>query len=99
MKKIMPDFKKVSDKIYQIVTDKNKKYGDSFNTVGDILRILYPEGVQPEQFDDLLTVTRILDKLSRIATNNLGDEEDPWTDICGYGLLSMERNSRNEKSL
>jgi len=89
-------FKAVADEICRIVTEKNKKYGDSFNISGDVLRLFYPDGIQPSQYDDVLAIARVIDKLVRIATDNLEDEENPWTDITGYGLLSMEKNARED---
>ena len=52
---------------------------------------MFPDGIEPEQYDDLLTIARILDKLFRIANNKDAFEENPWRDICGYSLLSMKR--------
>ena len=72
-----------------LVDVKNSQYGDAFHQTGRILAILYPEGVAPEQYDDMLAVVRILDKLFRIANGKQGNE-DPWQDIAGYGLLGME---------
>jgi hypothetical protein len=53
--------------IAELVTQKQKAYGDSFGKSGDVLRILYPNGVKPEKYGDLLAVTRIIDKLFQIA--------------------------------
>jgi len=72
-----------------LVDVKNAQYGDAFHKTGKILAILYPEGVTPEQYDDMLAVVRVLDKLFRIANGKQGNE-DPWQDIAGYGLLGME---------
>ena len=66
---------------------KNKQYGDSFNRAGKILEILYPNGVAPGQYADMLTVVRVLDKLFRVANGKQGDE-NPWFDIAGYGILA-----------
>jgi hypothetical protein len=71
-----------------LVDRKNKQYGNSFNRAGDILTILYPDGVNPDQYRDMLAVVRVVDKLFRVAHGKQGDE-DPWQDIAGYGLLGM----------
>ena len=68
-----------------LVDRKNKQYGNSFNRAGDILTILYPDGVTPDQYRDMLAVVRVLDKLFRVAHGKQGSE-DPWQDIAGYGL-------------
>lgn len=71
---------------------KNTAYGDSVGRSGDILRILYPNGVQPEQYGDMQLVTRIIDKLFRIATDKHALGESPYRDISGYGILGMVRD-------
>jgi hypothetical protein len=69
-----------------LVDEKNLQYGDAFNRGGCILEILYPDGVKPEQYRDMLGVIRVIDKLFRVANGKQGNE-DPWQDIAGYGLL------------
>lgn len=75
--------------IGNLVLEKNKAYGNSFEESGKILQILFPHGIEPSQYQDLLTVVRIIDKLFRIATNKKAFSEDPWRDIAGYSLLSL----------
>lgn len=69
-----------------LVDEKNLQYGDAFNRGGCILEILYPDGVRPDQYRDMLGVIRVIDKLFRVANGKQGSE-DPWQDIAGYGLL------------
>lgn len=78
----------------RLVEEKQLAYGDSFGKSGDVMRILYPKGVAPEQLDDALTIVRVLDKLFRIATKKDAFGEDPWKDIEGYALLARARNTR-----
>lgn len=78
-----------AQKIGKVVDEKNRLYGSSFEKSGDILAILYPDGVKPEQYKNMLGTVRVIDKLFRVANGNYGDE-DAWTDICGYGLLLAE---------
>lgn len=75
----------------KLVEEKQQAYGDSFGKSGECLRQMYPNGIKPEQYDDLLTIARILDKLFRIATDPKAFGECPWTDIAGYSLLGMKR--------
>ena len=77
----------------ELVNKKQKAYGDSFGRSGECLRQMFPEGIKPEQYDDLLTIARILDKLFRIANNPDAFEENPYQDIVGYGLLGMKRHA------
>lgn len=85
-------FEVVAEEIAKLVSVKNKAYGDSFKKSGNVIRELYPTGVKPEQYDDMLSIVRILDKLFRIATYKNALGEDPWKDVMGYALLSVERN-------
>ena len=77
-----------------LVDEKQKAYGDSFGKSGNMMRILYPEGIMPTQLDDALAMVRVLDKLFRIATNKDAFGENPWKDIAGYALLGMGRGTK-----
>ena len=93
-------FTELAHGVSNIVSAKQKAYGDSFGKSGECLRQMYPNGIAPEQYDDLLTVARILDKLFRIANNPTAFDENPYQDIVGYGLLGMHRhNSSNDNAL
>ena len=54
-----------------------------------LLKVLYPNGVQPEQYKDMLATVRIVDKLFRIATKKDAFGESPFKDIAGYGILGV----------
>lgn len=90
-------FQKAAQEVGDLVEEKNKAYGNSFGEAGQILRVLYPHGVQPDQYDDLLCVVRILDKLKRIATAKDAFGESPYKDICGYGLLGLVKDQEKRK--
>jgi len=80
----------------ELVTQKQLAYGDSFGKSGAVLRQLYPNGIRIDQYDDMLTIVRILDKLFRIATDPSAFGENPYRDITGYGLLGMHRYNNQE---
>ena len=86
------DFVEIGNRIGQMVEEKNLAYGDSFAQSGQILRILYPDGIGERGLDDMLAIVRVLDKIFRIAANRDSFCEDPWSDICGYAILAIERN-------
>ena len=79
-----------------LLEEKNKAYGNAFDTAGDFLRLLYPQGVQPNQYNDMLCLVRIFDKMKRIATGD--PTENSWQDISGYGILGLKRHD-NDKFL
>lgn len=84
-------FEDLGAEIGRLVDSKNKAYGDSFVRSGDVMRILYPNGIHPDQYDDALGVIRVIDKLFRIATDRDAFGEPPWEDVAGYGLNGARR--------
>lgn len=94
----MKDYPYIGKSVGELVKEKQQAYGDSFTKAGQIMRILYPEGIKPEGMDEALTVVRVLDKLNRIATaqgeaDPMG--ESPWRDIAGYSLLELGKDERH----
>lgn len=79
-------YEKKGREIGALVDQKQKEYGDSWGKAAAILRALYPDGIKPDQYHDVLGVARVIDKLSRISNGNQG-EENAWADLAGYGLL------------
>ena len=61
----------------------------------EVFNILYPEGIQPYQYQDILTIARIMDKVFRIANLPASKKdlmgEEPWKDIAGYALLALSK--------
>ena len=92
------DYSKVGEDVGRIVKEKQIAYGDSFGRSGECLRQMFPDGIKPEQYDDLLTIARMLDKLFRIATDPGAFDENPYQDIVGYGLLGMKRHTSTSTS-
>jgi len=82
----------IGEQIGLLVEEKQAAYGDSFGRSGDVLRILYPKGIGPDQIDDALCIVRIVDKLFRIATDRDALGESPYRDIAGYGILGAFRS-------
>ena len=93
----MKSLYELSINLGSLLEDKNKAYGSAFSKSSEVLKILYPNGIQPEQYTDLLLTTRILDKLFRIATDKSAFNEEPWKDIAGYGLLGLFKEQDQEK--
>lgn len=77
-----------------LVAEKNAAYGDSFTRSGEIMQILYPKGISPDQMTDALGVVRVIDKLFRIANRKDAFGENPWGDIAGYGLVATVRGQQ-----
>jgi hypothetical protein len=88
---------KIGNEIGSLVEEKQKAYGDSFSKSCEILKILYPNGITPDKYRDLLTITRVIDKLFRIATKKDALGENAWQDIAGYAILSVWRDAEIKK--
>jgi hypothetical protein len=85
-------FEEIGAAVGRLVDKKNNAYGDAFGKTGFILKILYPHGIRPDQYADLLAIVRILDKFFRIASHRKDPMgENPWMDVAGYGVLKCEK--------
>tara|TARA_E500000305_G_C3957846_1_gene205496 strand:+ start:195 stop:485 length:291 start_codon:yes stop_codon:yes gene_type:complete len=82
-------FEQIGTDIGKLVDEKNTAYGSSFEKSEQVLRVLYPNGIKPDQYKDMLAITRIVDKLFRIATKKDSFGENPFKDIAGYGILGV----------
>jgi hypothetical protein len=85
-------YKFIAEEVARLVEQKNAAYGSAFAKSGEILKHLYPDGVKPGQYTDMLAVIRILDKLFRIASQKEAFEESPYRDIIGYGILGVAKD-------
>jgi hypothetical protein len=89
---VVGKFENLGNLLGMLVDAKEAAYGGAFSKSGDVLRILYPDGIAPKQMDDALAVVRVVDKLFRVANIKDAFNESPWGDIAGYGLLAAERS-------
>ncbi len=92
----MKDYENIGRQVGKLVQEKNKAYGDSFGRASKILEVLYPDGIKPEQYSDALAITRVLDKLFRLANKKDAFGESPWRDICGYAVLGVANDEVDE---
>ena len=91
------DYESLGADIGKLVEEKQEAYGDSFNRSCEVLRILYPDGVSSDNYRDFLALTRVIDKIFRIATDRDALGESPWRDIAGYALLSAAAAEKEKK--
>lgn len=86
-------FKDLAYDVATLLEEKNKAYGNSHLKTGEIFRILYPDGIKPDQYTDILTLARMFDKFFRIATGNEAfQQEDARKDVVGYAMLLARRD-------
>ena len=89
----MSDFVDLATEIATVVEQKNKEYGSSFDTCGEFLALLWPNGVPVERYTDMLQLVRMYDKFCRIATG--AQNEDAHADLLGYALLGLRKKRRD----
>ena len=94
----MKNYENIGMQIGKLVQEKNEAYGDSFGRACEILEVLYPEGIKPEQYRDALAITRLIDKLFRLANKKDAFGESPWKDICGYAMLGIANDEIDNES-
>ena len=88
------DYESIGQQVGSLCAEKNEAYGDSFGQACRILEVLYPTGIKPNQYRDALAITRVIDKLFRLANKKDAFGESPWKDICGYAILGMANDAR-----
>lgn len=82
-------YEHIGAELGRLVDAKNRAYGNAFGKSGEFLRLLYPDGIKPGQYDDMLALVRVFDKQMRIATDRDALGENPWMDIGGYSVLQL----------
>ena len=80
----------------QLVDSKQAQYGDSIAAMGPLLKLHFPNGIKPEQYNTVALLVRIEDKLGRLTRGNGEGDEDAWKDIAGYGLLGSRQQQLNK---
>lgn len=81
------EFQAIGTEVGALVELKNSAYGGAFQGSAALLRLFYPNGIHPDQYLDATLITRICDKLFRIANAKHAFGESPYKDITGYGIL------------
>jgi len=90
---LMSNYERAGRDIGRLVSSKQEAYGDSFGQSYKVLEVLYPNGITVEQYPDMLTIARIIDKMFRIANKKDAFGESPYGDITGYGLLGYVKDA------
>jgi hypothetical protein len=87
------DYANIGYSLGQLTEEKNVAYGNSFEKCSEFLKLLYPDGVPTDKYQDMLTIVRIFDKLMRIAHQKDAFGESPYNDIVGYCLLAIKKGN------
>lgn len=86
-------FHKIATDLASLLEEKDKAYGSAYSKTTEFLKLLFPNGVPPEKYSELLYVTRVFDKLMRVATGGSASEglKDALKDIAGYSILELTK--------
>lgn len=86
----------MAQEIADVLVQKQKAYGSSFFSAGAALRLLFPNGIPPEQYEFVCFFTRSWDKMARRAVNNDPFGENPMKDLNGYCLLMLKQDAMRQ---
>ncbi len=91
-------FFKFSEELGLLAAEKNDSYGDAFQKINDILKVLYPNGIPVSQYFSVSLLIRMLDKVCRITGGKENVfNEDAWNDLCGYALVGKVANHKQKE--
>lgn len=90
----MISYEEIGRAIGALVDEKNKAYGNSFHHAGEVLKIMYPDGVRPDQYQGMLYTVRVIDKLFRMATQPKAFGENPAQVVAGYSILMSSNKEK-----
>jgi len=71
------------------IADKASDFADSFTTAPQALRLLYPDGVKPDQLEDTATLIRIWDSMSKIAHCDDQKRDETYKEIFSFAVLRV----------
>lgn len=91
-------FQKIGYDMGTLVGEKNAAYGNSFAVFPQVMRIMFPDGVRPDQYEDLSNFFRQFDKWSRIFTKPRAFGENPRRDLLGYNILGVYNSEISNKA-
>lgn len=87
-------YQKIASELGKLLVEKDKAYGRAWLKSSEFLKLIFPNGINPDQYVDMLLIVRIFDKMSRIASSKNAFGENPFKDIAGYGILGASRSEK-----
>ena len=86
-----PDISPVFDRLRQIYLERRSAYGDSYFTFGEMMNVLFPEGINLKGRDHFMIFGLLVHVLTKMArfTCKMPDEahSDSLQDMAVYALL------------
>lgn len=84
---IVSVYETIGQEIGALTAEKNRAYNNSLKRSGEVLKVIYPDGIKPDQYKDAAVFLRMFDKFNRIAADRGAFGENPYRDIAGYAIL------------
>lgn len=81
----------------ELVDKKAAAYGNSLDRGAEVMALLCPDGVKPEQYFDFVIASRIFDKIARKLTNNDAFGENPWIDVIGHAMVALRHEEERKQ--
>ena len=86
------DIKKQIEEAVIINEKKEAEYGNSYMKVANMLEILYPNGISIDNFNDFLSISKILEKIARLSSDGNVNNLDIYRDVAGYALIGIMKD-------
>lgn len=90
-------FAEIAEQLGKLVIEKNEAYGSAYALCATFLELLFPQGVHPTRYTDMLLLVRMFDKQMRIARRKDAFGESPYRDLAGYSVLGVHKDTPFEK--
>jgi len=91
--------KNLLENALEVFNTKSREYGPVDQNIAKYLKAVFPNGIKSEKINDAIFTIRILEKLSRILSENISEQSktDAYRDIVGYGLLGLDLLQTQDK--
>lgn len=88
---------KISSKVIDIVVAKDEQYGTTDKMVSEMLKVIYPNGIEPSKISSFVLLAKQLEKICRSESSNVTEEQkiDALKDLIGYTLLGLKKELDN----
>lgn len=86
----------IGESIGKMAAGKNVSYGDSYIRTTEFIRLVFPDGIKPEQYHLLAPIIRWWDKTNRLIAKPNAYGESPRIDMVGYAILDAVSDIRHK---
>jgi len=91
-------YERIGDDVKRIVQRLEDHHGHSLGQTKEVLKLIYPRGIAPDQFGDAVQMVRVLDELFVIGNmEGVHDSEraDMWKELIAKVFTSLGSDTIN----